>query len=88
MEQVTLEHAKEHLDELIERARRGEDVRITDPKLGTVRLQAMPVTEPEARPVKKKRVLGHLEGKMTPPPADFFDPLTEEELKHWYGEDS
>lgn len=32
MDDVTLAYAKEHLEELIERARRGEDVRITDGK--------------------------------------------------------
>ena len=38
MEDVDVRHAKEHLEELIERARRGEDVRIADPKGGSVRL--------------------------------------------------
>ena len=38
MEDVDLRHAKEHLEELIERARRGEDVRIADAGRGTVRL--------------------------------------------------
>ena len=39
-------------------------------------------------PLKKKRTLGHLEGKIPPPPEGFFDPMTEEELKDWYGDDS
>lgn len=34
MEDVDLRQAKEHLEELFERARRGEDVAISDPKLG------------------------------------------------------
>ena len=34
MNSVDLRHAKEHLEELIERARRGEDVRIADAKGG------------------------------------------------------
>jgi len=38
MEDVSLTHAKDNLEELIERAARGEDIRITDAKLGTVRL--------------------------------------------------
>jgi len=35
---VPLTHAKDNLEELIERAAKGEDIRITDAKLGTVRL--------------------------------------------------
>ena len=38
MEDVTLAQAKEHLEELVARAARGEDVRIKDPKHGSVRL--------------------------------------------------
>ena len=38
MEDVSLTHAKDNLEELIERAARGEDIRITDAKLGTARL--------------------------------------------------
>lgn len=36
MEDVDLRHAKEHLEELIERAARGEDVRISHPKLASL----------------------------------------------------
>ena len=84
MENVTVAHARDHLDELLERAARGEDVRITDPKLGTIKL--MPFAE-VARPAGKRK-LGHLEGKIPPPPDDFFDPMSEEELKLWYGDDA
>lgn len=38
MEDVDLRYAKEHLEELIERVRRGEDVRISDPEGGALRL--------------------------------------------------
>jgi predicted kinase/antitoxin (DNA-binding transcriptional repressor) of toxin-antitoxin stability system len=38
MEDVSLTHAKDNLEELIERVARGEDVRITDARLGTARL--------------------------------------------------
>lgn len=99
MEDVDLRHAKEHLEELIERARRGEDVRISDPKLGSVRL--LPVqgqgfdptvprvadTMPPFVPLKEPRVPGRLAGKIPPPPDGFFDPLSDEEHKDWYGED-
>ena len=98
MEDIDLRHAKEHLEELIERARRGEDVRIVDPKLGTVRLTAVPdapdltaprVTDtmPPSVPLKEPRVLGHLKGKMKVP-ARLMEPMSEEELKDWYGDDA
>ena len=38
MEDVTVAEAKEKLEDLISRAASGEDVRITDARLGTVRL--------------------------------------------------
>ena len=38
MEDVTLAHAKEHLEELIERVARGEDERIAVPAIGSVKL--------------------------------------------------
>ena len=97
MEDVTLAHAKDHLDELVARAARGEDVRITDPKLGTVRLtrevdRARLATAPRVTdllppfvPLKEPRKLGHLAGKMKVP-ARLMEPMTEEELKDWYGE--
>lgn len=98
MEDVTLAHAKEHLEELVARAARGEDVRIADPKHGSVRL--MPVRTPDLTaprvtdtmepfvPLAHKRVPGRLEGKIPPPPEGFFDPMSEEELKDWYGDDA
>lgn len=98
MEDVDLRHAKEHLEELIERARRGEDVRIAVPAGGAVRLT--PVKEPDVTaqrvtdtmepfvPLKSPRKFGHLTGKVPPPPDDFFDPLSEEDLKDWYGDEA
>jgi antitoxin (DNA-binding transcriptional repressor) of toxin-antitoxin stability system len=84
MENVTLDHARVHLEELIERAARGEDIRISDPKLGTVRLQAVAGTvEQEGKPRAERRP-GRWKGKFTVP-ARLFEPMTEEELKLWYG---
>ncbi len=85
MQDVTLTHAKEHLEELIERASRGEEVRIAAPAIGTVRLQVVP--EEVSTAPTRSRVPGRLIGKIPPPPDDFFDPLSEEELKLWYGDD-
>ena len=97
MEDIEIAQAKEHLEELIERARRGEDVAITDPKLGRVWLsRTKPLDLTAARitdqmepfvPLAQPRRLGEWEGKIPPPPDGFFDPLSEEELKDWYGED-
>jgi prevent-host-death family protein len=98
MENVTLEHAKEHLEELIERARRGEDVCITDAAGRAVRLTPEPPvpdvfakritdTMPPFAPLKEPRKPGRLAGILPPPPDDFFDPMSEEELKVWYGDD-
>jgi antitoxin (DNA-binding transcriptional repressor) of toxin-antitoxin stability system len=96
MDDISLPDAKEHLEELLARAVRGEDVRITDPKVGTVKLTAVnpnfaaairatDLMEPFV-PLAHKRVPGRLVGIVPPPPDDFFDPLPDEELKHWYGE--
>lgn len=98
MENVTLSHAKEHLEELIARAAQGEDVRISDPRLGTVRLapvaagakasneRVTDTMEPFV-PLAHKRKLGLLTGKMVVP-ARLMEPMSEEELKDWYGDDA
>ena len=87
MEDVSLAHAKDHLEKLIERAAKGENIRISDPKLGTVRL--LPVADvqervEEPRPVRRP---GRLKGKFTVP-ARLFEPLSEEELGWPSGERS
>ena len=93
MEQVTLAEAKENLDELMQRAARGEDVRIVDPKLGTVKLQPVADKGAEAEtlsdiePLKHKRVPGRLAGVMQSP-ARLMEPMSEEELRDWYGGDA
>ena len=85
MDDVTIPHAKQHLEDLIERARRGEDVRISDPKLGTVRLTPADATQPQA--ARPERRPGRWKDRIPDPPPDFFAPMTEEELKDWYGAD-
>lgn len=95
MEDVTLAHAKEHLEELVARAASGEEVRIVDPKVGKVKLTAMrepDVSAPRVTdtmepfvPLAQDRVPGRLKGKMQVP-ARLMEPMTEEELKDWYGE--
>ena len=97
MEDVSLSHAKEHLEELIERARRCEDMRIVDPACGRVRqvaeqqpdLFAARVTDtmPPFVPLAENRKPGQLKGKMQVP-ARLMEPMSEEELRDWYGDDA
>ena len=85
MEDVSLAHAKDHLEELIARASRGEDVRISDPELGTVRLLPVADARPSVEKLYPVRRPGRLKGKLTVP-ARLFEPMSEEELGLWYGE--
>ena len=85
MEDVTLSHAKEHLEELFARAARGEEITISDPAIGSVCLKAKDTGTPKQ---PGKRQLGRLTGVVPPPPEGFFDPMTEKELKDWYGDDA
>ncbi len=96
MEDVTIAHAKEHLEELVARAARGEDVRIVDPKLGRVRLTPVDAASAAPRrvtdsmppfvPLAEDRKLGHLKGKMQVP-VRLMEPMSDEELRDWYGDD-
>jgi antitoxin (DNA-binding transcriptional repressor) of toxin-antitoxin stability system len=83
MEDVSVAHAKEHLEELVARAARGEEVGIIDPKVGKLKLTVADKGEVRRR---KPRQLGLLEGKMKPP-ARLLEPITQEELADWYGND-
>jgi antitoxin (DNA-binding transcriptional repressor) of toxin-antitoxin stability system len=82
MEDVSVAHAKEHLEELVARAARGEDVSIVDPKIGKIKLTP---AGNEETPPRRSRRLGLLEGKMKVP-ARLLEPMTEEELSEWYGD--
>ena len=83
MDDVSIAQAKEHLEELIARAAKGEEVLISDPALGTVRLQSVRSSQHK----RQKRVAGHLAGQFKVPEG-LFDPLPEDELRRWTGEDS
>jgi prevent-host-death family protein len=86
---VTLTHAKEHLEELIERARRGEPVRITDPRLGTVRLLPEAPLVAGTEPPYPPRIPGRWKDRLAEIPYEqMFAPLTEEELAWLSGEAS
>jgi antitoxin (DNA-binding transcriptional repressor) of toxin-antitoxin stability system len=83
MEDVSVAHAKEHLEELVARAARGDEVSIVDPKIGRITLTR--AGNGVQRPRKPRR-LGLLEGKMKAP-ARLLEPMTQEELADWYGSD-
>ncbi|BBB07334.1 MULTISPECIES: type II toxin-antitoxin system Phd/YefM family antitoxin [unclassified Sphingopyxis] len=78
---VTIHEAKTNLSRLIARVLAGEEVTIARGKEPVVKL--MPVNAPP----KTKRVLGTLKGKIDLD-AGFWDPLPEEDLALWNGEDS
>lgn len=78
MENITIAEAKEQLEELIERARRGEEVRISGGS-GAVRLEPVDA----GTIVRPKRVFGQWRDKFEVP-ARLFEPLSEDEL-HWIG---
>jgi antitoxin (DNA-binding transcriptional repressor) of toxin-antitoxin stability system len=80
MDDVTLAHAKEHLEELVARAARGEEVVIRDEKLGTVKVVAVALTS-----VRPKRVIGQWKDQFVVP-ARLFEPMTDDELTWRSGE--
>jgi hypothetical protein len=45
-------------------------------------------TMPPFVPLEKDRDLGQWKDRLSKEPPGFFDPLSEEELKDWYGEDT
>lgn len=81
MTAVSIHEAKTHLSRLIARVLAGEEVTIARGKEPVVKL--MPVKEV----TKPKRVLGTLKGTIDLD-AGFWDPLPEEDLALWNGEDS
>ena len=81
MDTVSVSEAKERLEDPIARAARGEDVRIEDPRHGTARLTVEPVKP------WPKRVPGRWRGKLGPLPDTLFAPMSEDELRDWYGGD-
>ncbi len=79
MTTVTIDVARTQLSELIERAEAGEEVIIARGKTPIVRL--VPIEAP-----RSKRQFGAMKGKVRVGP-EFFEPMPEEELRLWEGED-
>lgn len=79
MTTVTIHVAKTHLSRLIERVEAGEEVVIARRNKPVVKL--VPFDQP-----KPKRQFGSMKGRASVGP-EFFEPLPEEELRLWEGED-
>jgi prevent-host-death family protein len=74
--QVTVHAAKTNLSKLIDAALAGEEVVIAKGDKPVVRLVAIKRT-----PFK----FGILADQLSGPPPDFFEPMSEEELRAWEG---
>lgn len=79
MAAFTIREAETQLSRLIEQAQRGEEVVICQDNKPLVRI--VPVEDSP-----KKRKLGILRGAFEVGP-EFFEPLPEDELRYWEGED-
>ena len=72
--QVTFHAAKSQLSNLIQAALAGEEVIIANAGRPVVKLVPLPRGEYK---------LGGLEGRLPPPPDEFFHPLSEDEFAEW-----
>jgi antitoxin (DNA-binding transcriptional repressor) of toxin-antitoxin stability system len=81
MPSATIFEAKTNLSKLIQCALEGEDVQITSGRERKPVVRLVPV-----EPVHGNRRLGFLKGKIEVGP-EFFEPLPEDELRLWNGED-
>jgi prevent-host-death family protein len=78
-EPISIHAAKTHLSRLIARAEAGEEIVIARGRKPVAKLV----------PIEKKptRVPGQWKGRFTVGP-EFFEPMSEEELALWYGDES
>ena len=80
MATVTIHKAKTQLSQLIARAEAGEEIIISRGPQPVVKLEPL-------KGRKRRPEFGALKGKVSLPDSFFFDPLPEEELRAWEGED-
>lgn len=78
MRTLTVEQAEKNLAALLERARAGEEIVISDGRQPSLRLE--PVSQPS------RRGFGALQDKIKVADEDLFGPLPDDELKRWHGE--
>jgi prevent-host-death family protein len=79
---VTIHKAKTELSKLIARVEKGEEIIIARGDKPVAKLA--PISQPDKRP-RIPGALKHLRGKI--PDSFFFDPLPEDELRLWEGDD-
>jgi len=81
MRKATMFEAKTNLSKLVQLALEGEEVQITT---GRERKPVVRIVAIESAPTNRR--LGFLEGQGEVGP-EFFDPLPDDELRLWNGED-
>jgi antitoxin (DNA-binding transcriptional repressor) of toxin-antitoxin stability system len=79
MIKATMSEAKTRLSKFVSLARQGQRVVITNGR------ERVPVAEIIALEPQRQRTLGVCYRADFQMPADFFDPLTEQDLKPWNG---
>lgn len=84
MSTITIDKAEKELAALIERVRQGEEIVISDGTEPRVKL-ALVDHQPATKPSLRGR--GILKGKAKVSDEDLFGPMSEDELKRWWGED-
>lgn len=85
MDKYDIKYASEHLDELTERAKRGEEVSIGVPGQGMFRIQHVGASDAPDTP--RRPVPGQWKGRLTIPER-LFEPLSDIELEWLSGENS
>ncbi len=79
-------HSADELADLIRRAKAGEEIVIA--ATGTALLaRLVPVETPPAETAKAPRRPGSMRGQLNLPDEFFFEPLPEDELRLWEGEE-
>ena len=79
METIPTSQAERQLSELIHRASAGENIVLEAPSGERVRLEPIDSVQADRVPGLMKGFIGV--------PARLFEPIDEEELRLWYGED-
>ena len=72
--QASVHEAKTNLSRLIEAVERGERVVIT--RHGVPAAELVPASRSQVR-------IGSMKEELRPPPDEFFEPISEEELADW-----
>jgi prevent-host-death family protein len=86
MDTVKLHAAKTNLSKLVKRAESGEEIVIARGDKPVAKLVPF-ATSDTAVERARLRGYGAWKGKLPFPDSFFFDPLPEDELALWYGED-